>query len=93
MYRTSRIAAASATLAISAFLVLSTALPAFAARVPAPGEFGPQGPGGAAVQVVTQGGLPGWQVALIAVGAALAAAALTALADRAGPGRRRFAAG
>jgi hypothetical protein len=36
--------------------------------------------------------MPGWQITLIAVGAALIASALTAVADRAKAVRRRFAA-
>jgi hypothetical protein len=35
------------------------------------------------------GGMPGWQIALIAVGAALLAAALAVLADRVLAARRR----
>jgi hypothetical protein len=35
------------------------------------------------------GGMPGWQITLIAVGAALVAAALAVLADRARSARRR----
>lgn len=35
------------------------------------------------------GGMPGWQITLIAVGAALAAAVLAVLADRARSARRR----
>jgi MFS family permease len=43
------------------------------------------------VQTVVVGGMPGWQIALIAVGAALLAAAAAVLLDRARPGRRRLA--
>jgi len=35
------------------------------------------------VTVITGGGMPGWQITLIAVGAALAAAILAVLLDRA----------
>jgi hypothetical protein len=35
------------------------------------------------VRTVVVGGMPGWQIALIAAGAALAAATLAVLADRA----------
>jgi hypothetical protein len=41
-----------------------------------------------AVTTVLAGGMPGWQIALIAVGAALAAAAVAVLLDRARHGRR-----
>jgi hypothetical protein len=39
------------------------------------------------------GGMPGWQITLIAVGAALVAASLAVLADRARSARRRQIAG
>jgi len=42
-----------------------------------------------AVHVVNTGGMPGWQIALIAVGAALLAATLAVLADRARAARRQ----
>jgi hypothetical protein len=44
------------------------------------------------VRTVVLGGMPGWQIALIAIGAALAAAAAAVLLDRARAGRRRLAA-
>jgi hypothetical protein len=44
------------------------------------------------VRTVVVGGMPGWQIALIAIGAALAAAAVAVLLDRARAGRRRPAA-
>jgi hypothetical protein len=37
----------------------------------------------ATVHVVSTGGMPGWQIVLIAIGAALLAAVLAVLADRA----------
>ena len=43
------------------------------------------------VQTVVVGGMPGWQIALIAVGAALVAAAVAVLLDRARLGHRRLA--
>lgn len=46
---------------------------------------------GPAVQTVVVGGMPGWQIALIAVGAALAAAVIAVLLDRTRLGRRQFA--
>jgi hypothetical protein len=48
----------------------------------------PQTPGPAPVHTVIVGGMPGWQIALIAIGAALAAAAATVLLDRARTTRR-----
>ena len=43
-----------------------------------------------ALAPVVAGGMPGWQITLIAVGAALVAAALAVLADRAWSARRRL---
>jgi hypothetical protein len=43
------------------------------------------------VQVVA-GGMPGWQIALIAIGAAIVAAAAAVFLDRARAGRRHQAA-
>jgi hypothetical protein len=42
----------------------------------------------ATVRVITTGGMAGWQIALIAVGAALVAAAAAVLVDRKVAGRR-----
>jgi hypothetical protein len=92
--RTRRVAAALTGLALT-WLLLATAAPAaFARVVPAQG-----GPGGAAapaaVPAVTRtvlvGGTPGWQIALIATGAALLAAGLAVLADRAWTAHRKTA--
>ncbi|MBV9208348.1 MAG: hypothetical protein JO037_23755 [Actinobacteria bacterium] len=56
-------------------------------------EIPPGGPAQApAVGVVTAGGMPGWQIALIAVGAAVVAAAVAVLLDRARTARRAAAA-
>ncbi len=45
-----------------------------------------------AVSTVVAGGMPGWQIALIAVGAALVAAVVAVLLDRARLARRPLAA-
>ena len=45
------------------------------------------------VHTLVTGGMPGWQIALIAAGAALAAAVLAVLVDRAWIARRRPMAG
>jgi len=70
--------------------VTSTA--AMAAIVPPPGagpRILPLGPSRVAHQTVTvTGGMPGWQIALIALGAALSAAVLAVLAYRAWSARR-----
>jgi len=67
----------------------AAATAAFATPVPV-GDGGavPLAPGPATVQVST-GGMAGWQVALIAIGAALAAAAVAVFLDRKLAGRRR----
>ena len=75
-----RIFAAVVTLA-GTVLALATAPAAFAHPLPpadccTSGENFP-------VTVIAGGGMPGWQITLIAVGAALAGAALAVLLDRA----------
>jgi hypothetical protein len=88
-----------------AWLGLATAAPAaFAVTHPTPGPAGyitpgapgfpvPPGPPPAVqVHTVVVGGMPGWQIALIAIGAALFAAIAAVLADRAWAARRRPAA-
>jgi|SoiMetStandDraft_2_1073263.scaffolds.fasta_scaffold232158_3 hypothetical protein len=70
---------------LAAALVACTAAApaALAVRVPPPGMGDP---GGRVVRppvhTVIVGGMPGWQIALIAVGAALLAAVLAVLLDR-----------
>ena len=65
------------------------AVPAASASIiPVPGD-GPYGPVRApAVQVITAGGMPGWQITLIAAGAAALAAVLALLLARAWAARR-----
>jgi len=65
------------------------AVPAASASIiPVPAD-GPYGPAPApAVRLITAGGMPGWQITLIAVAAALAAAAAAVLLDRARASRR-----
>jgi hypothetical protein len=74
-----------------AVLGLAAAAPAAFARVVPAGQSGGI-PASAAVPVATRvvevGGMPGWQIALIAAGTALIAAALAVLADRARAARR-----
>ena len=84
-----RILAAVTTLA-GAMLALATAPAAFARPLPPPDccVTGANAP----VTVITTGGMPGWQVTLIAVGAALAGAALAILLDRALAARKAHAA-
>jgi hypothetical protein len=70
-------------------LVTFGATPAFATRVPPPG-----GPAGTVqppppVHTIVVGGMPGWQIAVIAVVAALLAATVAVLVDRARTARRK----
>jgi hypothetical protein len=91
MTRIRRTLTAVATLA-GALLALTAASPAaLAVRVPPPGEHaGPvQAPPQAHTIIV--GGMPGWQIALIAAAAALAAAAVALLIDRAWAARKAHA--
>jgi hypothetical protein len=76
----------------TALLVAATAAPAaFAVPVPPVGGGGDGTVTPPPVQVVG-GGMPGWQIALIALGAAVVAAAVAVLLDRARAGRRHQAA-
>jgi hypothetical protein len=65
------------------------AVPAASASIiPVPGD-GPYGPAPApAIQVITAGGMPGWQITLIALAAALAAATAAVFLDRVRASRR-----
>jgi hypothetical protein len=60
------------------------------AMIPAGETVGPVNAAPAATTVVA-GGMPGWQIALIAVGAALVAAVVAVLLDRARLARRPLA--
>jgi hypothetical protein len=87
-----RLAGLLAALAGLAAALVAGATPAFASLPPEPG---PGGHGGAPVPppvihtVVVTEGMPGWQIALIAAGAALLAATAAVLAYRAWTARRR----
>jgi hypothetical protein len=79
---------AAALTAITCGLLASTGSisAAFARVIPPPGgPYGTTGmaPGPGTAAVVTVGGMPGWQITLIALGAALVAAAATLLLARA----------
>ena len=68
--------------------ILVTSSAAFAYEVPARGgATGPPPP-----PVVASGGMAGWQITLIAVGAALFASVLAVLADRSRAARRQHSA-
>ena len=87
-----RILAAVATLA-GTVAALATA-PAAYASLPPHGGSGGGGAGGAptTVPVIAAGGMPGWQITMIAVGAALVAGAVAILADRSWTARKAHAA-
>jgi hypothetical protein len=86
-----RLAGALAALA-AALLAAATAAPAaFARPVPPVGGGGTVAPP-PPVQVVVASGMPSWQIALIALGAAILAAAVAVFLDRARTARRHQAA-
>lgn len=75
-----------------ALLALATASPAMAMTVSRP-PYGPPVPGAPAqvpapIHTVIADGMPGWQIALIAAGAAVLAALLAVTADRTRAARR-----
>ena len=84
-----RIFAAVVALA-GTMLALATAPAAFARPLPPPDccATGANAP----VTLITGGGMPGWQITLIAAGAALPAATLAVLLDRARAARRHMTA-
>jgi hypothetical protein len=84
-----RFLAAAITLT-GTMLALATAPAAFARPLPPPDccATGANAP----VTLITGGGMPGWQITLIAAGAALAGAALAILLDRAWAARKAHAA-
>jgi hypothetical protein len=82
-----RVAAALATLA-SAVLTFTAAPAAFAENVPPPGLGSGIAPPPPPVRVIAEGGMPGWQITLIALAAALVAAAVAVLLDHARAARK-----
>jgi hypothetical protein len=84
-----RVAGALAGLA-GALLALAATVPAaFASGRPLPPGINKHPPLPVQVHTVVVGGTPGWQIALIAAGAALLAATVAILADRARASRRK----
>jgi len=74
-------------------LTLAVAAPAALATIPDPGGGPGPGPGPQPESItVVSGGMPGWQITLIAVGAALVAAIAAVLLSRAWAGRRNVTA-
>ena len=89
-----RLAAVLAGLGGAALASIIVAPAAFAVREPPPGGGGgaPASPAPPVAVAVVAGGMPGWQIALIAVGAALLAAVLAVLLHRVWAARRSLAA-
>ena len=88
-----RLAGFVAGLATALLAAALTAPAALAVQVPPPGgTSGDSPPVVIQTRTVVEGGMPAWQIALIAVGAAVTAAVLAVLADRACLGRRQPAA-
>jgi hypothetical protein len=86
-----RTAAVLVGLAASVLVVLTGATAAFA--YPVPPQGGPAGPvQPPRVHTIVTGGMPGWQIALIATGAAVFAAALAVTLDRILAARRHVSA-
>jgi predicted PurR-regulated permease PerM len=83
-----RQAAASPRRLAAALAAATCALLASAAVIPAAWAMIPYTGGTPVVHVVTEGGMPGWQITLIALGAALVAATAAVLLDRAWAARR-----
>ncbi|HEY2551134.1 MAG TPA: hypothetical protein VGI64_11205 [Streptosporangiaceae bacterium] len=92
--RIRRIAAVVASLATACLGVAIAAPAAFAMPLP-PSQLagGKPAHSAAQVQTVVAGGMAGWQIALIAIGAALIAATAAVLLDRARRARRLVPAG
>ena len=84
--RLRRITAALAAAALGV-LAWAAAAPAASARPIPESDFGDSGTG-TTVRVITTGGMPGWQITLIAVAAALVAAAAAVVLDRTRTSRR-----
>ena len=79
---------------VAMLLSLGGATPAFAFSMPLPlppggPRTGAAHPGAAAVRTIAAGGMPAWQVSLIAVAAALVAATAAVMLDRARTTRRQ----
>jgi hypothetical protein len=82
-----RLFSAVVTLA-GAVLAFTAAPAAFAERVPPRGQGSGIAPAPQPVRVIAEGGMPGWQITLIALTAALVAATIAVLLDRARMARK-----
>ena len=84
---------ASILAALTVSLLAPGAAPAFAQNLP-PTDNGDRpsiGPPHLTTHLIATGGMPGWQITLIAAGAALLTAAVAVLVERALAARRRAA--
>jgi hypothetical protein len=88
MNRIRRIAIALAALVTAALALAAASSTAFAMRMPPSGGSGEPVRAAPTIHTIVTGGMPGWQITLIAVSAALVAAALAVVADRARAARR-----
>lgn len=89
-HRIRRIAAVLTGLACALVAFAAAAPASFAMPVPVPGgSTGPAAPSAPVhVHTLVAGGMPGWQITLIALGAALLAATVAVLLERARAARR-----
>ena len=87
-----RIAAVLGVFAASALALVTGATAAFPLRVPPPGSPAGPVPPPVRAQTIVAGGMPGWQIALIAIGAAIFAAALAVTLDRVRTAHRQLTA-
>jgi hypothetical protein len=86
-----RRATALATLAGALLAFTAGAPAAFASRMPPPEQTAGPAPTPPQVHTIIVGGMPGWQITLIAAAAALAAATVAVLLDRARAARKTHA--
>ena len=88
-----RLGAVLATLGaiVAAFAGTASASTTMLPRPAPDGGFTPTVPSPPVIHTVVVGGMPGWQIALIAIVAALVAAMAAVLVDRARSARRRLA--
>lgn len=84
-----RLAGVLAGLVVALVAFGSAAPAAFAEIVPPPGDYGGGSP---QIYTVVTGGMPGWQITLITIGAALLASVVAVSLDRARAARHRVTA-
>jgi hypothetical protein len=81
-----------AALAATVLAFTAASPTAFAIRLPLPGGGGGSAPAPPPVHVIVTGGMPGWQITLIAAAAALLVAVLGVFLDWARAARRHISA-